>query len=62
MIYYQAVCEKHTYSSSLYVRRGDAVRSGRRHRNTVSSPHKMVILEVFIPNNIMEIKAKVDLD
>lgn len=50
MLYYQAICHVHNYSSSLYLRRSDAVRSARRHRNTVSGPHRMEILEVWVGN------------
>ena len=50
MMYYQAVCSRHNFASSLYVRRSDAIRSAEAHRNRVARPHSVKILDVWIDN------------
>lgn len=50
MMYYQAVCSRHNFASSLYVKRYDAVRSARAHRRRVTRPHEIQILDVWIDN------------
>ena len=50
MMYYQAVCYKHNFASSLYVRRADAVRSAKAHRSRVTRPHSIKILDVWVDN------------
>lgn len=50
MLYFQAVCSRHNFTSNLFIRRSDAIRSAKAHRNRVSRPHNIQILDVWIDN------------
>lgn len=58
MIYYKAICRIHGWESGLYLTRGAAARSARSHRENAQGPHDMIILEVYIPNDTLDIRSE----
>ena len=58
MIYYKAVCRTHGWESRLYLTRSAAVNSANAHRSSTEDPDDMVILEVYIPNEALQIRSE----
>jgi len=56
MIYYQAICKKHNWASSLFTTRSGARRSGLAHVRNVSGRHDMELSQVKIPKRQMIIE------
>lgn len=62
MIYYKAICKIHNWESpGLYKSKANAIRSARAHRRNTPSPHQIKIVEVYIPNGVIEIKSEFSL-
>jgi hypothetical protein len=60
MIYYKAICKLHGWESpGLYLNRASAVKSASAHRANTQGPHEIVILEVYIPNDTLQIRSEV---
>jgi hypothetical protein len=59
MIYYKAVCGKHNWESpGLYKTEASALKSAQAHRNSVTGPHQIEILEIYIPDKAMQVRSK----
>ncbi len=58
MILYRAVCSNHNFESNLYQREIDAKRAASRHRSTTPAPHNLKILEVYVPDDAIQVQSE----
>jgi len=61
MIYFKAVCKKHDWETGLYTSKASAIRSVQAHRRNVPEPHNIKLLQVYIPEDALQIKSTIDL-
>lgn len=62
MIYYKAICKQHSWESpGLYLARASAIKSATAHRANTQGPHDIVILEVYIPDDTLQIRSEVSI-
>ncbi len=60
MILYKATCSNHNYESRLYANETSARAAASRHRRTVSGRHNLKIVEVYVPDNAVQIVSERD--
>jgi len=54
---YKAACSIHNYESRPYMNETYAIAAAVRHRKDVSGPHDLKIIEVYIPDDVIEIRS-----
>ena len=57
MIMYKASCSEHNYESRPFMNEIYAVAAAARHRRDVDGPHDLKIIEVYIPDNVIQVKS-----
>lgn len=58
MIYFKAVCGQHNFESSLFRKKVDALRSANSHLKNVQGSHNIKVLEVYLPNESIQVRSE----